>query len=971
MSFAGSSGRMPVSVLAGMAGMGCGSVGGGSSSVRLQNSTSCGSSSVIFPHSPPQLFPQFHQGEGALIRVVSPEGEGSSRASSHFSRVLQQGLRGSEGLRSLEADNRPFHLKSVCGIYEFPHGDSPVGAGVGPTRGLDDLGGSPGCILSDSCASGVQEVSQVYEFHRGSPIQGPLFRFDHSTSGVYASHGPGVSNNASDGVPHGAVSRRLVSFGSVPGRSVSGEGLSTPSLQYFRNQGKSQEESVDSLSRFFLSGDETSDPSFEGFPDLRKDKEAPSSAGGVSICSVSASDDLEKPVGQNVVPVSIGQGFQAENEILTDSPKERLGFLKRRGLGVLDGFLPRGSSVVVRRSQSDPRGTTGDASAGYLPLHRRFRPGLGSIPRRQMVIGEMDSHSKKAVHKLQGVVGHKPSGHRFSGAPKGKYSGVVLRQRHSSIIPQEFRRYEVLGAELPSSADSENVRVPQGLTGAPVCSRGTQCDGRCPQPEQPGFGGRVVPVSGSGGLSVKDVACQCGPFCHPVEFQASGILFSDNGPNGNRGGCDAPLLGQSTDIRVPSFRYDSQGIGETSSVIQHFDDSHSSLLAAESVVSRPVGPSGRGTGGSTPEARSSKTATLPPLPSGSSRAATSCMETIERAARKAGFSKGVARQLAKARRRSTRVNYQYKWATYRSWCRSQGHSISRPTIPKIADFLLFLRKGKHLSYSAIAGYRSVLSTTFRFHLPEISSSSVLADLLKSFRLERPSVINRTPSWDLIKVLHFLRSEKFEPLGQVPLRELTKKTLFLVALATAKRVGELQAISKLVSSTENDLFLSYIPEFQAKTENESNPLPRSFRVKSLSNFVGNLTEELLLCPVRALSIYIKRTEVLLPHPRTLFISPKSPSKPISKNAISFFLREVISQALDAETDPGPSVSRRAHSVRSVATSAAFHRNFSVSSILEAATWKSPSVFTSFYLKDVQFSSAEGFSLGPFVAANCIL
>ena len=40
MYFAGSSGRMLVSILAGMAGMGCESVGGGCSSVRLSNSTS-------------------------------------------------------------------------------------------------------------------------------------------------------------------------------------------------------------------------------------------------------------------------------------------------------------------------------------------------------------------------------------------------------------------------------------------------------------------------------------------------------------------------------------------------------------------------------------------------------------------------------------------------------------------------------------------------------------------------------------------------------------------------------------------------------------------------------------------------------------------------------------------------------------------------------------------------------------------
>ena len=73
----------------------------------------------------------------------------------------------------------------------------------------------------------------------------------------------------------------------------------------------------------------------------------------------------------------------------------------------------------------------------------------------------------------------------------------------------------------------------------------------------------------------------------------------------------------------------------------------------------------------------------------------------------------------------------------------------------------------------------------------------------------------------------------------------------------------------------------------------------------------------------------------------------------------------------ETDPGPSVSHRAHSIRGMATSVAFSKNVSVSNILQAASWKSHNVFTSFYLKDIEFSSSEGFSLGPFVAANSVI
>ena len=137
-------------------------------------------------------------------------------------------------------------------------------------------------------------------------------------------------------------------------------------------------------------------------------------------------------------------------------------------------------------------------------------------------------------------------------------------------------------------------------------------------------------------------------------------------------------------------------------------------------------------------------------------------------------------------------------------------------------------------------------------------------------------------------------------------------------------------------------------------------------------MGDLPDELLLCPVHALRSYLARTSSLSPRPRTLFVSPRS----LSKNALSFFLRDVISRAYSSSSSSasstGPSFSAsapsssRAHSVRGVATSWAFARNASLSSILAAASWSSSSVFTSFYLSDVQFSSSLGFSLGPVLA-----
>ena len=131
----------------------------------------------------------------------------------------------------------------------------------------------------------------------------------------------------------------------------------------------------------------------------------------------------------------------------------------------------------------------------------------------------------------------------------------------------------------------------------------------------------------------------------------------------------------------------------------------------------------------------------------------------------------------------------------------------------------------------------MLSAVFRTVLPEISTSPVIQDLLRSFKVEAPCRAIRPPAWDLLKVLTYLQSSVFEPLSNTSLRDLTLKTLFLVALATTKRVGELQALSRFVSFSSSAAGVSCAPEFLAKTETAVRPLPRSFSVQSLGGLCG--------------------------------------------------------------------------------------------------------------------------------------
>ena len=97
------------------------------------------------------------------------------------------------------------------------------------------------------------------------------------------------------------------------------------------------------------------------------------------------------------------------------------------------------------------------------------------------------------------------------------------------------------------------------------------------------------------------------------------------------------------------------------------------------------------------------------------------------------------------------------------------------------------------------------------------------------------------------------------------------------------------------------------------------LPRTFTIQSLSDFTAGLPDEMLLCPVRALSVYVARTSRFVNRPRRLFVSSCNLSRAMSNNGFSYLLREVMVHSGASSNDVA---APKAHSIRSIATSSAF-------------------------------------------------
>ncbi|KAE8585826.1 hypothetical protein XENTR_v10021466 [Xenopus tropicalis] len=335
-----------------------------------------------------------------------------------------------------------------------------------------------------------------------------------------------------------------------------------------------------------------------------------------------------------------------------------------------------------------------------------------------------------------------------------------------------------------------------------------------------------------------------------------------------------------------------------------------------------------------------------PVSSSESQQSQSCgMEVEKSRLRRRGCSDQVINTLLKARRPGTSNTYHRIWQRFLSWAREKNLDPLQPSTPMILEFLQAgLDYG--LSLSSLKVQISALSAVLGERWAE---DPLIEQFFKAVLRVKPPVKKSSPPWDLPLVLQALSAAPFEPIDQIPLWWLSLKTVFLVAVTSARRVGELQALSVDQPYTifhEEKVVLRTVPSF----------LP-----KVLSRFHVNEPIILPTLPVengqssldvrRCLQVYIDRTKSLRKSQR-LFVVPAGSRKgeAAAKSTLSSWIVKTILQAYKEQGRSSPRAVR-AHSTRSIAASWAVEAGVSVESICRAATWASTNTFIKHYKLDV--------------------
>ena len=330
-----------------------------------------------------------------------------------------------------------------------------------------------------------------------------------------------------------------------------------------------------------------------------------------------------------------------------------------------------------------------------------------------------------------------------------------------------------------------------GFTQGHLCARGSeQSSGpavqSCPSP-------RGVETSPTGGVSVVG-SLREGPsrlVCQSGECSLRAVVLPGRAGGAFGPGCSVKRVAGRLVVRFSSTAPDPSGVtsGETGLLQGSVD---CTPVARETLVPRSAAAGPGIPMASTSQERPlvpGRGSDLAPQAADSAALGLASPEPLSE-----GLDEAVLDTMRNARAPSTRANYDHKWKCFSSWCLANQVSPVTCSISHVLRFLQSL-----LDAGRAGSTIRVYSTAISLRHEEVDGLPIgrhdsVKEFLKGVRRLRPRRELRAAPWDLPLVLQSLTRAPYEPMDQSDLRFLSRKTAFLLALSSAKRVGELQAQS---------------------------------------------------------------------------------------------------------------------------------------------------------------------------------
>ena len=159
-------------------------------------------------------------------------------------------------------------------------------------------------------------------------------------------------------------------------------------------------------------------------------------------------------------------------------------------------------------------------------------------------------------------------------------------------------------------------------------------------------------------------------------------------------------------------------------------------------------------------------------------------------------------------------------------------------------------------------------------------------------------------------------------------------------------------------------------FLAKND-RPDQLPPPVKIPSMFQLVGHREPERFWCPVRAIDLYITRTQGPEHDPQDIrLLRHPNPRVSTTKGHVALWIRKAVTIAYEQAGTGEHSPHVNAHEVRAIAHSLAAYNGASLTEILDGAGWHGPESFYRHYLRDMSGSLAGPAGTGPVVVAGRI-
>ncbi|CAG2195281.1 unnamed protein product [Mytilus edulis] len=279
---------------------------------------------------------------------------------------------------------------------------------------------------------------------------------------------------------------------------------------------------------------------------------------------------------------------------------------------------------------------------------------------------------------------------------------------------------------------------------------------------------------------------------------------------------------------------------------------------------------------------------------------------------------------------ASRLNFQLE--NYCSW-KPDPLSAFIDAFRTVLEFFTTLFKEGNLGYSSLNLARGALSSLgLTIDSIPVGRHAMVIRYMKGIFNLRPPRPRYESTWDVSKVLHFLRS--LSPVKYLKLKDLTLKLTMLIALTNAARAQSIHLMN-----------VNHVHKVKGEFIFVLNELVKQSRpgYKEPTVNIKAYPPDRRLCVYTVYKEYVFRTKLFRGKHEPLLLSYVKPHQPVSRDTISRWIKVVMAKAnIDTTIF-------KAHSVRSASVSKAKMNAVPISRILQKAGWSDAKTFAKFYNK----------------------